>query len=297
MIQSMTGFATKTISIVKDKDHKAHISIHLKSLNARYFEVNAKLPSALTHLETDLIKLFKKNLHRGYVYFTVHVDNPSIFKGAIEPSLGMVQGYVKSLKKIQKEFKLEDQVSLKMIARLPHVFNVEEATLDKKSTDTILKVAKQLIETVIHERIKEGKNLQIDIEKRVAFMKKEITSIAKRSQAIIELHKKKVNGVLEDLKGDANELADARKSALFSMLDKIDIHEEIVRFESHLKNISKQLKGAPVENGKRLDFTLQELAREINTITAKCADSQISQDAINIKVEIEKAREQAQNIV
>jgi uncharacterized protein (TIGR00255 family) len=96
---------------------------------------------------------------------------------------------------------------------------------------------------------------------------------------------------------DSNSLADMRKNALFALLDKMDIHEEIIRFKSHTENIKKQIAGQSIEKGKKLDFTLQELGREINTITAKCSDALIGAHAIDIKVEIEKAREQIQNIV
>ena len=115
--------------------------------------------------------------------------------------------------------------------------------------------------------------------------------------AIPEKHKVKVHKTLQEIGADKNLLAEAQKNALYTMLDKIDIHEEITRFNSHLSQLDKHLKSPDIEKGKRLDFTLQELAREINTIAAKCSDSTISKHAINVKVEIEKTREQVQNIV
>lgn len=293
----MTGFASKTLTLIRDKDHKANVSIHLKTLNARYFELNAKLPHPLSHLETDLLKLFKKNLHRGYVYFNIFIDNPSIFKGAIEPSMGTVQGYVTAIEKINSHFKIDDQLSLQMLVRLPNIFNAKEEGIDKKSSELILKATNQLIKLLIQERKKEGMELKKDLEKRFALMSKEIKAIKKRSKQLIEDQKKRINLLTQEFKDEQNDMADARKSAMYTMLDKIDIHEEIVRFQSHLKNIDHLLNSSGSEKGKRLDFTLQELAREINTITAKCSDSKISEQAINIKVEIEKSREQTQNIV
>lgn len=297
MVQSMTGFATKTITLIRDKEHKATVSIHLKSLNARYFELNTKLPHALSHLETDLLKLFKQTLLRGYVSYTIFLDNPTIFKGAIEPSLETVEGYVKAIERIKKKTGLRETTSLEMIVRLPNVFNVEEQVIDKHSSDAIIKATRDLIDVVIKEREKEGKQLKKDIEKRIDVMQNEIKEIESRSHTLVEEQKKKLGSALHELRADESELAEARKSALYLMLDKMDIHEEIVRFQSHLENLSHQLNSKDVEKGKRLDFTLQELAREINTITAKCSDALISKRAINIKVEIEKAREQTQNIV
>ena len=293
----MTGFASKTLTLIRDKDHKANVSIHLKTLNARYFELNAKLPHPLSHLETDLLRLFKKTLSRGYTYFNVFIDNPSIFKGAIEPSMGTVEGYVGAIKKINTRFKIKDGLALEMIVRLPNVFNVKEQGVDKKSSEIILKATNQLIKQLILERKKEGAELQKDLEQRFAAMVKEIKQIKRRSKQLIEDQKKRINLLTQEFKDVQSDMADARKSAMYTMLDKIDIHEEIVRFQSHLKNLQDLLNAPGAEKGKRLDFTLQELAREINTITAKCSDSKISEQSINIKVEIEKSREQTQNIV
>jgi len=297
MMQSMTGFATKTISITKGKDQKATITISLKALNSRYFETNIKLPQPLSHLETDLIKLFKKSLYRGSIFLTVWLDNPAIFKGSIEPAMETVKNYMKAINRIKKEFSFENAPSLDLITRLPNVFTIEEQALDKQSSQVILKTAHELIETVIKEREKEGKQLQKDLDRRFAIMEKEIADIDVRYQEHMEEQKKKLSELLQELSADESEQAEVRKSTLYTLLDKIDIHEEIVRFKSHLENIALMLDTPQVEKGKRIDFTLQELAREINTITAKCSDAQISKRAINVKVEIEKAREQTQNIV
>ncbi len=297
MMQSMTGFATKAVTITKGKDQKANIAIHLKTLNSRYFEVTIKLPPALSHLETDLIKLFKKTLHRGSIFLTVYVDNPAIFKGAIEPAMQTVKNYMSAITRIQKEFAFQEDPTLSLITRLPNVFSVEEQVLDKQSAQAILKATHELIATVIQEREKEGAQLQKDLVKLFTAMEKEINTVETRYHEHMEEQKQKLKSLLEELGDDQSEMAEIKKSALYTILDKIDINEEIVRFQSHLKNISQLLGDDQPEKGKRIDFTLQELAREINTIAAKCSDALISNHAINIKVEIEKAREQAQNIV
>ncbi len=293
----MTGFATKTTTITKGKDQKANITIHLKTLNSRYFEVNTKLPQPLSHLETDLIKLFKKKLHRGSVFLTVYLDNLAIFKGAVEPALQTVKSYVNAINQIKKQFLFKESPTLDMITRLPNVFTIEEQNLDKQSSQEIVKAVHELVETVIKEREKEGKQLKKDLDNRFSAMRKEIKVIEARYHAHMEEQKKRLRNLLDELGDDTSDLAQARKSALYTILDKIDINEEVVRFQSHLENIAQLLDAPGNEKGKRLDFSLQELAREINTIAAKCSDAAISKRAINIKVEIEKAREQAQNIV
>src|SRR5579872_2329929 len=205
MIQSMTGFASKTLTIVRDKDNKAHVSIHLKTLNARYFELNAKLPHALSHIETDLLKLFKKTLFRGYVYFNVFIDNPSIFKGALEPSMGIAEGYIASIEKIRTRFKIKESVSLDTLVRLPNIFNVREQDIDKKSSQVIMKATNQLIKLLIQERKKEGAELCKDIEQRFDIMEKEIEIIKHRSKQLMEDQKKKINSLTQELKDEQND--------------------------------------------------------------------------------------------
>lgn len=296
-VQSMTGFATKTISLMRDKEHKATVSIHLKSLNARYFELNAKLPLPLSHLETELLKLFKEKLHRGYVSYTIFLDNPAIFKGAIEPALSTVESYVDAIERIKKKLSLRDPIALEMVLRLPNIFNVEEQPINKQSAQAILKASQDLVKAIIKEREKEGAILKKDIEKRIAIMKSEIHEIEKRSEKLVDEQKKKIGTMLTELRSDESDAAETRRDALYLTLNKMGINEEIVRFQSHLDNIITHLNSGGIEKGKRLDFTLQELMREINTITAKSPDHTISEKAINIKVETEKIREQVQNIV
>jgi uncharacterized protein (TIGR00255 family) len=128
-------------------------------------------------------------------------------------------------------------------------------------------------------------------------MTQDIAAIEKDSAVLMAAQKDKVTKTIQEVTGETTSLIDLQKHAAYALLDKMDINEEIVRFKSHLKNLSAQLNSQDIEKGKRLDFTLQEMAREINTIAAKCSHATISALAINIKVELEKAREQTQNIV
>src|SRR3989304_4288126 len=297
MIQSMTGFATKTITLSLSDKSKINVSLSLKSLNSRFFETTCKLPYALSNLETELVKLFKKKLLRGQVYFTIQLSNQAAFKGAVEPSLNVIENYLQAIKTIKEKFKLQGEMSLSDLLQLPNVITVEDRDLDDASKQKIWQATDELIDEVIAARNQEGAALKKDLEQRIIVMQQEIDQIEKASLILIEEQKNKVNQAIQEIELDESKLAETRKNALYAILDKMDIHEEIVRFQSHLKNLGEQLKASSVENGKRIDFTLQELAREVNTITAKCSDAAIGTRAINIKVELEKAREQAQNIV
>lgn len=297
MIQSMTGFATTTIILHTKKGDRVTVSLHLKSLNARHLEVNCKLPHPLSHLETDLIKLFKLHLCRGYISLVMYLDNPAFFKGDVLPAMSTLEGYMHALKRIKKEFSLEEPITLDQLVALPHIFIIEEKSINPADLTAVMHAVEQLIKKVISERKKEGKVLKKDIEERLSIIDDEIATIAQRSALLIAEQKNKINQLNQEAAADNTDFNDVRKNALYSMLDKIDIHEEIVRFQNHLESMYSHLKSNVIEKGKRLDFTLQELAREINTIAAKCSDSEISMHAINVKVEIEKVREQVQNIV
>lgn len=297
LIQSMTGFATKTFVLAPDAQNKSNVSMSLKTLNSRFFETNCKLPNAISHLETSIIKELKKELHRGYINIVVHMDNQNIFKGNVTAAMNVIENYVAALETIKKKVGVEQKITLDQILQLPNIFTVEDQPIDDRTMQLIFTELRDLITQVNASRTQEGEVLCADIEARLSIMEREIAAIEEQSKQQITLQKKKVQDTIAEIAADENALTEARKNALYVILDKIDIHEEIVRFKSHLKNVTQLLSDANLEKGKRLDFTFQELAREINTISAKCSDAEIGSHAINIKVEIEKAREQAQNIV
>lgn len=297
MISSMTGFASKTFVVTMPSGERSSISINLKSLNSRFFEASVKLPLGLSHLETTLVKQFKETLRRGHIYFTAYLSNPNVFEGSITPAMTVIDGYMTAMKNIKTKYALTDEIKLNDILRLPNIFSKEEQQLDEASTQQILTAVTELIEKVITDRATEGNSLALDLDNRIAAIQKEMKIITERAHIFVEEWKKKVHGTLQEIGADENLIANAQKSGLYSMLDKIDIHEEITRLNSHLDHLIKTLSSPEAEKGKRLDFTLQELGREINTITSKCSDSTISTHAINVKVEIEKMREQIQNIV
>ncbi|HJZ23675.1 MAG TPA: YicC/YloC family endoribonuclease [Candidatus Babeliales bacterium] len=296
-ITSMTGFASKTFVLIAPSGERSSISMNLKSLNSRFFENTIKLPMTLTHLETTIIKQFKEKLRRGHIYFSAYLSNPNIFEGTITPAMTIIDSYMQAMNQIKTKYNLSDDIKIDNIVRLPNIFSKEEQPLDETSTHQILAAVTDLIEKVMQDRAIEGNASATDLNNRITIIKKEMVAISERAHVFVKECKKKVHATLQEIGADENLIANAQKSGLYSMLDKIDIHEEITRLNSHLEKLIEILSATEAEKGKRLDFTLQELAREINTITAKCSDSTISAHAINVKVEIEKMREQIQNIV
>jgi len=308
MILSMTGFAVKTIPLLLKDGSSSQLTITVKTLNSRFFETTCKFPYLLSNLENQIIKVLKARLYRGHVYCTMHLSNASALGAQVTPCLKTIECYLKAIEQIKHQFGIAQPVLLDHILRLPNIFDVSDQQLDQAATDLILQAIDDVAVHVLHERMREGKELLKDIERHIAVLEQEMASIEKAAQHLIEAQKEKIRQTMQEIAaGDEQLMAETRKSALFSILDKMDINEEIVRFKSHLRNMithlmtppppPDQLMGARLEKGKQLDFILQELAREINTIAAKCSDAGIGASAINVKVAVEKIREQVQNVV
>lgn len=298
MLRSMTGFASTHVTLIRPDGAKSQTTISLKSLNSRFFEANCRLPFALNDLEIDLSRRIKKQLLRGQIYLVAHIENPSVFKGTIKADMPTAIGYVKALSEIKTECNLSSGYSLDTLITLPNIFIVHETGLEESVKQQFITAIDQLIDQVIEAQLAEGKALQKDLFIRLSVLEEIISEIKENTRALVSKTKEKIAAAIAEMSDDnANSLEQARVQALHAFLDKIDTHEEIIRFESHLATLKTFLDSNTIEKGKRIDFTLQELMREINTIAAKCSDASITAHAINAKVELEKAREQTQNII
>lgn len=297
----MTGFSSTLLTLTKPgtAQQPIHLSLSLKTLNSRYFELNCKMPYSLSFLETDLLKQFKAKLHRGTIQLGIHLSDPTALTGSIKPALSTVHSYVDALTAIKKECNVAGDVTIHDLISLPNIFETIEMPLDKAVTDQILAAINDLVDACVKIRVAEGKALEKDLENRIAAMQKYLDELVPRAKVVMEQKKEQLLATLKTALADTDQptITDSQVSAISQQLDRIDIHEEIVRFKTHLKSLAAILTSPDIETGKKLDFTLQELFRETNTIASKCSDSQISSLAIGIKVELEKAREQAQNIV
>jgi uncharacterized protein (TIGR00255 family) len=169
MLRSMTGFATQS-SIISVNDAKVPINISIKSLNSRYFDVNCKLPYPIANLETDFVKLFKAQLHRGSITFMVHLGNQQAFKGNIEPSIPTLKNYLSALDTIQKTFDLEGSLSIANILSLPNIFITEDSELDEESKKIIFSMVQSLLKDLVTVQIKEGAALLSDINERLSII-------------------------------------------------------------------------------------------------------------------------------
>lgn len=296
MLLSMTGYGSDEVDISFDKDKKISLALELKSINSRFFEFNSRLPSMLGFLEGEVAFLFKKKLIRGRIYLTVSSVGSG---GEVEiptPSFTMAKAYICAAKAIQKKFGLAGKLALSDILSLPNLFTLEKLTIDTASKKQFLKSIEKVADKLIESRMAEGANLKKDLIKRFDFCRKAINKIDLFYEKLMKDQKKLIAKTSLSMQEGCEE-SKSLLEEMYSTLNKIDIHEEIVRFKSHLDNIRKVLESKEREKGRRLDFILQELSREINTISAKGSNFEINSLAVDIKVELEKVREQLQNIL
>ncbi len=306
MILSMTGFATSTAEIALSNNGNMILSMSIKSLNSRFFELTCKLPSILSNLEIPIQRLLQKQLHRGHVFFHIQIVNQDLLQESVSPSVHTIQNYLDAIEIIQKKFHLQDKVSLAQILQLPNVLQSNTIELNETVETEILHAVSQLSIELIETQKIEGALLAIDIKEQLASMQIKIAKIQSLSIELITEKKETLKNIMTSLlefpteqeqKSQEQCLLETKKSTLFYEIEKIDINEETVRFNSHLTNLAFQLETKETAKGKKIDFIVQELNREINTIAAKCSNILISTLAIDIKSELEKAREQAQNII
>ena len=303
MTQSMTGFAASIVEVSINSKEKLSLSIHLKTLNSRYFEATCKLPYILNNLEVPIHRLLKNKLERGHVYLTIKIQHDET-KHVVIPALTTISEYMHAIKLIQKTCNLKEEISLSTLLQLPNILHIEEETLNNKTEDKVLQVIEDLTEDLILTRKKEGKVLAQDIKNQMLDIAKKLTLLKKTSTKVIATKKKELESLLSHLQQAENQeisfdncLLENKKNVALTELEKIDINEELVRAKSHVENIIDLVEQSSMTKGKKLDFTLQELNREINTIAAKCSHFTMSTLTIDIKSALEKAREQAQNIL
>ncbi len=296
MIVSMTGFASRTLHLKSATGETTELEIEIKTLNSRFFEPACKMPSNMSMYEMEIIQRLKKKLLRGRIFFTGGTQGYSSKLERMSYSSARVAEYVDAAKSIQKEHGLSDTISVNTIMGLPHVFSTERLPLSDDCVQQFFVEVDAAIDDVVTARTIEGTDLGKDLATRFSRSHDCLKEIQRVSKDVVEKCKEEIAKDLARVENGETE-AKVVLSERYAHLDKVDIHEEVVRFESHLQRIDELIVADITEKGRKLDFTLQELMREINTITAKCSSFEISSQAVDIKVELEKAREQVQNVV
>lgn len=303
----MTGFSSKAFTLSDHDDSQKLckdlcLTISLKSLNSRFFEFNCKIPFWLSSIETDLIKDIKAHLHRGNVFLSIYATNGNNIVTGIEPSINTISNYLRAIDHIKTSFNVEGNIALKDILTLPNIFESKEFSPNQEIINKITAEVDLLVKALVEARKNEGAFIEKDLKQRLKIIKSLLKELEDKAAKFFSEKKCLLNKKAEKMKEELVNLTTVEQNffqnlTAYNQLDKIDIHEEITRFDYGVKNLSSLLNSKEIQKGKKIDFIIQELFREINTISSKSSDAEINRIAIDIKVELEKIREQAQNIL
>ena len=292
MAISMTGFGRGEY-----KDDNYQFLVECKTINHKYADINIRLPRKLSFLEDKARILVKDYIKRGRVDLYIKLDLLGSEDVNLKFDEALATQYVSILKQIKEKFDLVDDISVMNIAKFPDVIKTEEKEDDEDKLWSMLKVALENALLKLKEmRSEEGKKLAEDIQNRCDLLKNYIEDIEKYSYNVVIDYKEKLKNRISDMLEDPSIIDESRLAQEVAIYaDKSNITEEIVRFKSHIE----QLKNTVVKNesiGRKIDFLIQEMNRETNTIGSKSSDLNITNLVVEVKSELEKIREQIQNI-
>ncbi|MDE7341802.1 MAG: YicC family protein [Lachnospiraceae bacterium] len=291
MIKSMTGFGR---SEIVEGDRK--ITVEMKSVNHRYLDVNIKMPKKLNFFEAAIRNELKHYIQRGKVDVFITYEDYTESNLCVKYNKELAAEYMKYLEQMAEDFSLDNDVRVSALSRYPEVFSMEEQTIDEEELWQMLeKAVSQAAEGFVATRIKEGENLREDLLGKLGGMLAHVEYITERSPEIITQYRQKLEDKVRELLGDAQIDESRLLMEVTIFADKVCVDEELVRLRSHIETTKESLiQGGGI--GRKLDFIAQEMNREANTILSKANDLEISNRAIELKTEIEKVREQIQNI-
>lgn len=291
MIKSMTGFGRCEVS-----ENNRKFTVEIKSVNHRYLDVNIKMPKKLNYFEAAIRAELKNYIQRGKVDLFITFEDLGENPVCIKYNRDVAAEYMKYLQQMAEEFGLDNDIRVSTLSRYPEVFDMEEQSLDEEELWKELKKAIDgACEGFVETRIKEGENLKQDLISKCDGMLELVSYIAERSPKIIADYKRRLEEKVRELLGDTQVDENRVVMEVTIFADKVCVDEEMVRLKSHIESTRNTLtEGGSV--GRKLDFIAQEMNREANTILSKANDLEISNHAISLKTEIEKIREQIQNI-
>ena len=292
MIKSMTGFGRCELA-----DGERKFTIEMKGVNHRYLDVNIRMPKKLNFFETAIRNLLKQSVSRGKVDIFITYEDLSEGQAVLKYNETLAKEYLVCLKQMEESFGLENDIRVSTLSRYPEVLTMEEQALDAEEIWNVLKKAMEgALEQFVETRTMEGENLKKDILSKLDGMQKLVAYIEERSPEIVKEYREKleekVKELLEDSQMDYGRIA----AEVVIFADKICTDEEVVRLKSHISHMQEVLRSEESGIGRKLDFIAQEMNREANTILSKANDLEVSNCGIDLKTEIEKVREQIQNI-
>jgi uncharacterized protein (TIGR00255 family) len=291
MIKSMTGFGRCEVT-----EGERKITVEMKSVNHRYLDVNIKMPKKLNFFEASIRNELKNYIQRGKVDIFITYEDRTESNVCVKYNRELAAEYMKYLTQIAEDFSLDNDIRVSTLSRYPEVFSMEEQTVDEEELWQLLgKAVRGAAEQFVDARIKEGENLKNDLIVKLDGMLEHVDFITERSPQIIAEYRQKLEDKVKELLEDTQVDESRLLTEVTIFADRVCVDEELVRLRSHIETTREELvKGGSI--GRKLDFIAQEMNREANTILSKANDLAISNRAIELKTEIEKVREQIQNI-
>lgn len=291
MIKSMTGFGRCEIA-----ENNRKFTVEMKSVNHRYLDVNIKMPKKLNFFESAIRTELKNYISRGKVDVFITYEDYTENHASIRYNKELAAEYMKYLRQMQEDFGLDDDVRVSTLSRYPEVFTMEEPDASEEELwKELQKAIRGAAEGFVQTRITEGEHLRDDLIDKLDGMLKMVDFISERSPQIIQEYRQKLEDKVKELLGDAQVDENRLLTEVTIFADKVCVDEELVRLRSHIETTKKTLQeGGSI--GRKLDFIAQEMNREANTTLSKSNDLEITGCAIELKTEIEKVREQIQNI-
>ena len=291
MVKSMTGYG-RALETINGRE----FTVELRSVNNRYLDCNVKLPRMLSFAEDTVKQAVKNTISRGKVdvFITVHAEGAADVKVTLNTA--MVEGYLAAMKQMVENYGVKDDISVSSISRMPEVFMVEKPEVDEEQLlADLMSVVSKALANYDAMRATEGKALENDLRSRGNTILELVAQVeAGNGQTVIDYRTRLYNKLKEVLANTAiEESRILTEAAIFA--DKVCVDEETVRLRSHLEQMNTML-SAGGAIGRKLDFLLQEMNRESNTIGSKCTDVKLARIVVDIKAELEKIREQTQNI-
>ena len=292
MIRSMTSFGRSS----SEEGEKRVFTVEMKSVNSRYLDINIRIPKTLISLEEEIRKMINNSLNRGKVDVFINLKNYNDGSGIPKVDINLAQGYLECLKEIETKLDVKNDISVMQIARFPEVITVVE---EEDKIEEVWKELKPLIndslDMMIGMREVEGNKLKEDILSKISVIEELVSKVEEFADTIPKAFKMKLEERVKELLGNVD-IDESRIAMEVCMLaDKATVDEEIIRLRSHINQVRETLNlNEPI--GRKLDFIVQEMNRETNTIGSKSSDIQMTNIVIDIKNILEKIREQVQNI-
>ncbi len=291
MIRSMTGFGR-----CEDTIDGRDIIVEIKSVNHRYFEFSSRISRGYGFLDEKLKSYLQSQISRGKIDVYISIETLEDTDAQVLVNHSLASGYVSALRELAERYHLRDDISVSTVSRYTDIFTIHKTPDDEEIIwNSVKKVADRALDALIHMRETEGERLKTDVLQRTDTILRTVGQIEERSPQTVTEYEAKLKQRLAEMLADTNidEQRILTEAAIFA--DKIAVAEETVRLRSHFEQCVKML-NSDEAIGRKLDFIVQEMNREANTIGSKCVDSQIAYMVVDIKAEIEKIREQIQNI-